>query len=132
MIGIDTNVLIRYIVQDDPVQAKLATDFIENNLSNETPGFINQIVLCEIVWVLKQAYGYDKAVIVNVLRQIVMTAEFTIKNSDITWKALREYEKGNADFSDYIIGNSNIDDGCELTITFDKNASENLNFKLLK
>ena len=61
-----------------------------------------------------------------------MTAEFTIEKSDITWRALREYEKGNADFSDYIIGISNKEDGCKLTITFDKNAAEKSNFWLLE
>jgi len=59
LIGLDTNVLIRYIVQDDEQQARLATDVIENQCSIENPAFINEITLCEIVWVLKRAYHYD-------------------------------------------------------------------------
>jgi predicted nucleic-acid-binding protein len=132
MIGIDTNVLIRYIVQDDPVQAKLATHYIENNCSNENPGFINQLVLCEVVWVLKRAYGYDKSIILKVIRQILLTVEFSIENSESSWKALKEYELGSADFSDYIIGISNKENDCEYTITFDKIASQNPNFILLR
>jgi len=132
MVGIDTNVLIRYIVQDDPIQAKLATRFIEHNCTTDTPGFINWIVLCEVVWVLKRAYGYNKPIIINVLRQILLTAEFNIENSDVMWKALKEFESGQADFSDYIIGNSNLENGCEYTITFDKSVSGNPNFLLLK
>jgi predicted nucleic-acid-binding protein len=132
MIGIDTNVLVRYIVQDDPAQAKVATHYIERNCTADSPGFINRIVLCEIVWILKRAYGYDKSIILNVIRQILLTAEFVTENSDVMWKALKEYESGQADFSDYIIGSSNLENGCECTVTFDKSVSANMDFILLK
>ncbi|MCD2449351.1 PIN domain-containing protein [Methylicorpusculum oleiharenae] len=69
MIGLDTNVIVRYLVQDDEQQSKLATDLIEEQCSTETRLFINEITLCEIVWVLKRAYGYDKAVILDILQQ---------------------------------------------------------------
>ena len=63
--GIDTNVLIRFIVQDDPEQSKRATDFLKNHCSEEAPGFISMVVMCEIVWVLRRAYGYSKSNIIN-------------------------------------------------------------------
>jgi predicted nucleic-acid-binding protein len=75
LIGLDTNVIIRYIVQDDEQQAKLATDLIESQCSSENPVFINEITLCEIVWVLKRAYGYEKTVIINILRQLLVSRE---------------------------------------------------------
>ena len=98
MIGLDTNVLIRYIVQDDPNQSHQATKFIEENLSKDVTGWISHIVLCEIVWVLKRAYGYKKAILVNVIKQLLMTTELDIENPDVAWQALHEYEKGSAGF----------------------------------
>jgi predicted nucleic-acid-binding protein len=131
MIGIDTNVLVRYIVQDDPIQSRISTDFIENNCSVSSPGVINLIVLCELVWVLRRAYEFKKEIIVEVIKQILTTKEFIVHNSENAWKALNEFSNGKADFSDYIIGYVNKDVGCEFTITFDKFAAENKYFKLL-
>ncbi|MFM8341454.1 MAG: PIN domain-containing protein [Methylomonas sp.] len=73
MIGLDTNVIVRHIVQDDEKQAKVATDFIESQCSIENPLFINEITLCEIVWVLKRAYGYDKSLILDILDQLLQS-----------------------------------------------------------
>lgn len=58
MTGLDTNVLVRYIVQDDPKQSKLATECIEQRCTSESPGFVNLVVLCELTWVLARGYGY--------------------------------------------------------------------------
>ncbi len=78
MIGLDTNVLIRYIVQDDEYQARIATDFIENECSKENPAFINEVTMCEIVWVLKRAYRYDKSIILNIIQQILSNNEIRV------------------------------------------------------
>jgi predicted nucleic-acid-binding protein len=83
LIGIDTNVLARYIVQDDKKQSAIATKFIENNINENNPGFINVIVLCELDWILKRAYGYDRTIRERVFEQILMTREFIIEKSDI-------------------------------------------------
>ena len=120
MIGIDTNVLIRYIVRDDPNQTAVATKFLEKNISRNNPGFIGQIVLCEIVWVLKKAYGCEKKVILQVIEQILNTKEFTVENTDSARRAFANYGKGDADFSDYWIGSANQHHGCEYTVTFDR------------
>jgi predicted nucleic-acid-binding protein len=132
MIGLDTNILVRYIVQDDPLQSKHATEFVENHCSVSAPGFINLIVLCELVWVLGRAYGYKKEIITEVIKQILTTKEFMVENSENAWKALNEFLNGKADFSDYIIGYINKNVGCEFTITLDKLASQNKSFKFLK
>jgi predicted nucleic-acid-binding protein len=122
MIGIDTNVLVRYIVRDDPEQTRIATRFLEKHLTAGNPGFISQVVLCEIVWVLKRAYGYDKSVMLQVIKQILSTQEFKVEHAECAWQAVGDFEKGNADFSDYLIGSSNRLQGCEYTVTFDKEA----------
>jgi predicted nucleic-acid-binding protein len=131
MIGIDTNVLIRYIVQDEPEQSKIAAGFIENQCTSPSPGYISQIVLCEIVWVLKRAYKYDKEIIVDVINQILLTKEFKVENSQNAWLALKEFKTGKADFADHLLGISNNKAGCNYTITLDKTASLSSNFKLL-
>jgi predicted nucleic acid-binding protein len=69
MIGIDTNVLVRHLVQDDLRQARAATQVITQRCTRDDPGFINRIVLCELVWVLESAYGYPKVTIVAVLEK---------------------------------------------------------------
>ncbi|MCK5147968.1 type II toxin-antitoxin system VapC family toxin [bacterium] len=122
MTGIDTNVLIRYIVQDDPKQSKQAVHFIETQISANNPGFINHIVLCEVGWVLKGAYGYAKSDIIRVFQSLLNAVEIIVLESDIVWKAVNEYSKGKADFSDYLIAHLNAKYGCKSTVTFDKKA----------
>jgi len=129
--GIDTNVLVRYLVQDDPKQSAIATNFLESGCTEEEPGFISLIVLCEIVWVLDRAYGYPRAQIASVLRGLLTAAELAIERSPIAWEALRSYEKGNADFADCVIGAINRNEGCVHTVTLDRKAANLTDFFLL-
>ena len=91
MIGLDSNVLIRYITQDDKDQAEIAGAIIE-------PGYINQIVICEIVWVLRRAYGYEKKIVIRVIQRILQTSEMVVENSENVRKALDAYKNGKADY----------------------------------
>jgi predicted nucleic-acid-binding protein len=131
VIGIDTNVLVRYIVQDDPKQSKAAARFIESECSVDAPGWISQVVLCELVWVLESAYRCGKGTIVNVLQQVLSTAEFRVEVQESALKSLRRYMAGSADFSDYLIQEANQATGCEATVTFDKQAAEGAGMRLL-
>jgi predicted nucleic-acid-binding protein len=132
MIGIDTNVLIRYIVRDDLKQTQIATKFLEKRLTQRESGFVSQIVLCEIVWVLKKAYGFEKDVIIQVIQQILDTAELTVEHAESARRAVSDYEKGDADFSDYWIGLSNQFHGCDYTVTFDLRAASHPAFCLCR
>lgn len=123
MIGLDTNVLARYLTQDDPVQAATAAKLIERECTIEHPGWIDHIVLCELVWVLDSAYGYGRELIADVVRQILGTAELRVEAPDQARAALRAYERGGADFADFLIGTRNRERGCEATFTFDKRAA---------
>jgi len=123
VIGLDTNVLVRYIAQDDRKQAGQAASLIESSCSAEQPGWIDTVVLCELVWVLESAYGYTRPVVANVVRQILGTAELCVDQPDVAWTALRAYENNTADFADYLIGQRNQGVGCETTYTFDKRAA---------
>jgi len=131
MTGIDTNIIVRYIVQDDPVQSKLATDYIERNCTKENQGLINQIVLCEIVWVLKRAYKYDKSTIISVLRNIISSVELHVLDRNPAWYALSDYQVGSADFSDYFLSRINKENKVLTTVTFDRTAAKHPDFKLL-
>lgn len=131
MIGIDTNVLVRYIVQDNSVQAKQAAVTLESNCTHDKPGFISLIVLCELVWVLRGAYKYQKPVVVEVLHQILSTAELLVDESGLALAALKEYEKGQADYADYLIARIAKDRGVSRLVTFDNKAGKEEIFDLL-
>ena len=132
MIGIDTNVLIRYLVQDDATQAKIASDFIESNCTAETPGFINHIVLCEIVWVLAGAYRQQRSDIANVIDCLLQVRQLEVENAPMVWKALNEYRDSIADFSDHLIAHKNLHAGCAATVTFDKKAANQTAMRTIK
>lgn len=132
MKGLDTNVLVRYLVQDDRIQSQKAEQFIERECTRESPGFINRIVLCELVWVLESAYGYSQATIAGVLEKILRTRQFQIENLEAAWIALREYQKREAEFTDYLISAVNRQSGCDHTVTFDKKAGQKKGFVLLR
>lgn len=120
MIGIDTNVLVRYLVQDDPEQSAQSTLLIEQECNLSSPGYLSNIVLCELVWVLTGAYKYDKNLVIEVMEQILVTAELLVENENVVRKAINDYKIGSADFSDYLIVNNNQQSGCSKTYTFDK------------
>lgn len=132
MTGLDTNVLVRYIVQDDPRQSKLATAFVENNCTQESPGFVNTIVLCELTWVLSSGYGYDRTTISTVLRGMLSTPELLMEEDEAVWQALKNYEQSTAGFADLLLGTINHRNGASPTATFDKKAAKDPLFKLLK
>lgn len=131
MIGLDTNVWIRYIVQDDKQQSKIATDLIEKTCSLSNPAFINEVTLCEIVWVLKRAYRYDKTIILTVLKRLFNINEVRVASLQEALQAYNDYESGNADFSDYFIARINQKFDCKYTFSFDKKACQSQFFKLL-
>ena len=131
MIGIDTNVLVRYITQDDEFQATAATEFIENCCSAGTKIFIDHIVICELVWVLKKCYKLSKPKTINTMEYILKIVQFSIENPQIIWQALSDYKKGAADFADYVVSRTNQFHSCDETVTFDKKAGKSKGFRLL-
>lgn len=120
MIGLDTNVLVRYLTQDDPGQSARASHLIETQCTRASPGRIAIVVLCELVWVLRGAYRYEKPLIVAALEQILATAELEIESEDTARQALFAYRCGSADFADYVIFVSNRARGCQVTYSFDR------------
>ena len=131
MIALDTNVLVRYLVQDDPAQAKLATQFIEITCTDDEPCFIGQIVLCELAWVLESNYGQDRNQIAHVIEELLQVGKLDVQQPEVVWRALSDYKNSNADFPDHLLTRVNQSAGCTYTITFDKKASKQPTFQLL-
>ena len=131
MIGLDTNVLVRYIVRDDARQAERATTLIETACTAETPGFVNLVVLCETAWVLARGYKYDRKIVSDVIRGILTSVELEVEESETVWRALSSYEAGKADFSDFIIGSHNRNRQAAPTYTFDRTAAAHADFSLV-
>lgn len=123
MIGLDTNVLVRYIAQDDRQQTAKATRVIEQECSETRPGFVAAIVLAELVWVLESCYGSARAEIVAVLQRILRAKQLVLQDKETIWKAVRSFEAGKADFADCLIERIGASHECEYTSTFDKHAA---------
>jgi predicted nucleic-acid-binding protein len=124
MIGLDTNVLVRYIVEDDPDQAELARIAIEDQCTTEEPGFISLMVVCELVWVLQRAYKCTRDQVGEVVMNLLLTETFSIEHHDVAWQAYHDYVEGNADYADCLISRLNHATGCTTTVTFDKKAAK--------
>lgn len=124
MIGIDTNVLVRYIAQDDPTQSKRASRLIEHECSAASPGFISLIVLVELVWVSESCYDASHDEVAEIVKRILSTRQLVVQNAEIAWKALRLFESGKADFADYLVERIAATAGCSGVVTFDKAAAK--------
>ncbi len=120
MIGLDTNVLVRYLTEDDPPQAKRANALISGAVTRREQCVIGPVVLCELVWVLRDAYETSKADVVTTLDRIMATRQFAILDKDRVREALEAYRTGRADFADYLLGTINRHAGCTETATFDR------------
>jgi predicted nucleic-acid-binding protein len=131
MIGLDTNILVRYLTQDDPDQSKKAAREIDRGLSAGHMFFIADIVMCELVWVLETAYGYDRQEISPILENILRTKQFRFENKDLLWKSLAYYRSKKGDFADHLIGLIGLNAGCHETITFDVGLKHHSVFRVL-
>lgn len=129
MIGLDTNILVRYLSRDDEQQWQQAVTVIQQN----QPCFITNIVLCELVWVLRGAsYGFRKDEIINVLEAMLHSAAFEYENRSTVDQALQRYKQGKADFSDYLIGAVSRQTGCTEIVSFDSKLKGEKGFQCLE
>lgn len=131
MTGLDTNVLVRYLTQDDPRQSRRANAIVAEAVASGERLFVGVVVLCELVWVLRGPYALDKAAVVASLERILATAQLEIDQKDLVREALEDYRKGGGDFADYVIGRRGREAGCEQTATFDRRLKPNALFRVL-
>lgn len=130
MIALDTNVLVRYMMQDDAKQSPRATRLIEA-LTGEEPGFVPVVALVEVVWVLSGSYGLDRAQVSEALEGLLRSRELRLDRADLVIQALRRFSAGNADFADCLIERIAADAGCTDTMTFDAGAARSAGMKLI-
>ncbi len=123
MIGIDTNVLMRYLAQDDPGQSRRATAFLEKTCTAENPGFISAVVLVEVAWVAESCYSANRREIAVILEHILRNKQLVVEHAEEAWAALNTYKESKADFSDCLIERVAHTHGCDHTVTFDKKAA---------
>jgi predicted nucleic-acid-binding protein len=131
VIGLDTNVLVRYLTRDDETQFHAAQRVIREVEASGTTAHIDVIVLAELSWVLEISYGFDRPTLVSALAQILQTVEFTVEDRDLAGEALSEFAKGKAGFADYLIGARNRSAGCDVTATLDRALRKSGAFRVL-
>jgi predicted nucleic-acid-binding protein len=122
MIGLDTHVVVCYLMQDDPVQAARANAFIEEELSAGQPGFVSLVVLVEIAWVLRACYGIGRMDVARALRALLETRQLRVERAALVVRALRRQLAANADFSDAFVIELARAHGCQEVVSFDRKA----------
>ena len=120
MIGLDTNVLLRYLIKDDEAQGERSARVIRLAAGRGQPIFIGPVLLCEMVWVLESRYGYAKPEIVRTLTAILDADGFDIADRNVIRSAVDDYRTHKADFADCLIGRTNEAAGCRETVTFER------------
>jgi len=129
--GLDANVLVRYLTEDDLVQSKRAADLITTATARGERCFISAIVLCELAWVLRGAYRISQVDLIVTLDRILATTQFVVGDKDAVRQALDAYRSGRADFADYLIGALHLDAGCRKTATFDRRLKGHAAFQVI-
>ena len=124
MIGLDTNVLVRYITADDATQTEQAARFIERCCTPDDPGFVDRVALCELVWVLSGGHGYSRAQVAAVVVGLLASRDIKLEDEESVRGALSMYERAGIDFADALICQVNRVRGCEATATFDRRAAK--------
>lgn len=123
MTGLDTNVLVRYIMQGDPRQSPKATRLIES-LTRDRPGFVPIVVVIELAWVLSSSYGLKRDQLIEALDLLLRSKEIVVDRADLVLQALRRFARGGADFADCLIERIAHTHGCRATMTFDTGAAK--------
>jgi predicted nucleic-acid-binding protein len=131
LIGVDTNVLARYILDDDPVWSVRAAHFIDNECTPDRPGYINLVVLAELVWLLRQAQDFTRDKITTVIQEFMEADNLVVAEAALIERVLEQYKAGKADFADYLIVELNRVAEAAPTVTIDKKASLHKGFQHL-
>ncbi len=131
MIGLDTNVLVRYLAQDDARQSAIASRLIENTLTEDVPGFVSAIVLVETVWVMEDLYDAERGRVATIVEGLLRARTVIVEDAEIAWRAVEIFRGGRADFADCMIRAFATSAGSEIVYTFDKVAARDAGMTLL-
>lgn len=131
MIGLDTNVLVRYLAQDDPTQSRKVTELFEQRLTKQNPGFISIVAMVETIWVLDRAYRLERNEIAAAIERILQIDVLVVENEQQVFTAFVAFREASASFSGAIIAALGENSGCSYTLTFDGKAARKSGFRFL-
>jgi predicted nucleic-acid-binding protein len=131
MIGLDTNVLVRYFTQDDPLQSQKATEIIERRLTEDEPGFVSLVTMVETVWVLGRVYDLSRHEIAAVVEGMLQSDTLVIQNEQEVFTAMSVLKSGRGFFADALVGALGTWAGCGVTLTFDSKAGRLNGFEVI-
>lgn len=131
MIGLDTNILVRHLAQDDPVQSPKATEVIERGLTPDRPGFVSIVAMVEIAWVLDRAYGLAAQRIAAAIEQMLQAETLVIECEQEVFTAAIALKEGRGSFADALIAALGAKAGCSHTLTFGRKAARLPGFRLV-
>jgi predicted nucleic-acid-binding protein len=132
MIGLDTNVLVRHLVQDEPAQAAAIAALFKKHSAEERAFYVDTVALCELAWVLQSAYEFDRDRIAQAIEQVLRTRQILVDAADVAWQALRDYREAQAGFADCLLARRAASAGCSTTMTFDRAAGQIETFTLMR
>lgn len=124
MIGLDTNVLLRILVDDGSEQVSIARRFAADQLERGERLWIDRVVLAELSWVLTTAFDYDRKQIANALHQLLSSGAYQFDDRDVVLAAWEKYREGPAGLADCLIAAKHAFSGCTFTATFDRAMRE--------
>lgn len=131
MIGLDSNVILRAITGDDPVQSPVARRYL-STLSRDSPGVLNSVVLVEIAWTLRTTYKYRRHEVLDRIERLMSSDAYYVVDRDAVVRALDISFEHATEFADALISQINRTAGCETTMTFDQGAAQTPDFDLLQ
>ncbi len=130
MTGLDTNVLVRYLAQDDPVQSAMAAEWIEQRLTPRDPGFISLVAMVETAWVLERSYHLTARQVAAAIERMLQADALVVEREQEVFTAMIILKEGRGSFADALIGALGFRAGCSHTLTFDRKASRLPEFRL--
>ena len=126
MIGLDTNIFMRYLAQDDPVQSPRATEIITQQLSEKEPGFVSLVTILEVFWVLKSVFNRSRQDLASDIEKVLSADTLEVQNEQEVYNGVVALRTGTGSFEDALVGSLGIWRGCSTTLTFDDDAARKL------
>jgi predicted nucleic-acid-binding protein len=130
MIGLDSNILVRYLTQDDPRQSARAAEILERRLTESDPGFVSVVAMAEIVWVLDRAYEFTPREIAGAIERILQADVLVVEYEQEVFTAMIAFKRGLGSFADALIAELGKRAGCGHTLTFYRKALRLAGFRL--
>jgi predicted nucleic-acid-binding protein len=131
MIGLDTNIFVRYLTRDDPGQFRQAAQILERDLTTDNPGFVSLVTVAGLVWVLESIYDFTNEQVASAVYRMLRVPMLQIQNAREVFFAVEAHQTSTASFEDALIGALGAWAGCSTTLTFDKKAARLPSFRLV-